>query len=107
MPPAFASSTIEAASRLILAVSGYVMQVTVGVDYQVPSAVGRPRGCHDGNRANRGGLSRDHLSVCRAYVRLQGRMCPAARPDGTHRTQCPGMNEWSPEYRAYRCRVRR
>ena len=39
---------------------GYVMQVTAEVDYQVPSAAGEAaRGPIGGDRANRGGLSRD------------------------------------------------
>ena len=51
---------MEAARGLILWFWGYVMQVTAGVDYQVPSMAGEAaRGPIGGDRANRGGLSRD------------------------------------------------
>jgi hypothetical protein len=51
---------MEAARGLILWFWGYVMQVTAGVDYQVPSVAGEAaRGPIGGDRANRGGLSRD------------------------------------------------
>ena len=51
---------MEAARGLILWFWGYVMQVTAEVDYQVPSMAGEAaRGPIGGDRANRGGLSRD------------------------------------------------
>jgi hypothetical protein len=101
----------SSAPRLILAVAGYVIQVTAEVDYPVPSAEGEPRGCQrGGNLSNRGDLSRDPRPSSRArgeHEAPRKRLSPASSPKsspssgvGGWRVSLQSRSFWPDRFRA-------